>query len=955
MFNPIVKEKQLFRSSLILVFLFLSAYIFGQSGKIEGTITDSKTGETLPGATVVVVGTNLGAIADFDGHYTIPNVKPGQYQVQISFISYNPVIFEKVAVEANKVTQLNTTLAEVSVTLNNVEVVAVKRGGSELSMISAIKSTQLVASGISSQQIQRSQDRDASEVVKRIPGITILDDRFIVVRGLNQRYNNVWLNNSATPSSETDIKAFSFDVIPSSMIENMMIYKSAAPEIPADFTGGFVKIFTKNMPDKNSYSIGYSSSFSSGTTFGDFYNFETGKNNWTGFDKNRALPSYFPDNLQNASANDQIELSKRLNNNWSPFKTTAIPDQRFAFVMTHRIKLGRTTLGESTSVNYSNTNDFNTVLNRNFGVYNFVENKPGIDFDFTDSVYNQTAKTGIMNNWSWFIGNGHKIELRNLFNNQGKYRTSFRHGREYYSNTEIWSMENGFTNRQTYSGQLSGTHSFKEGNTKVDWVGGYALANRNEPDLKRIKRNLNETPSDPNYRQYGLFIPTNPLSSNAGRLFMDMNENIISLGINLEQKLSMGNYKPFFRAGFYGEKKDRNFKARKLGYIYSNLSQRDNSIQYLPTEELFSGNYFNNTTGIKLAEETSKSDSYTATNDLYAAYIGLNLPVGKKINIYGGIRAEQNRQVLNSYDRFQQPIKVVNDTLNIFPSLNITFNFTEKSLIRFAYGKSVNRPEFREVAPFPFYDFENNAVFSGNPDLKNAYVDNFDFRFERYPSQFETFSVGFFYKSFKNPIEIKYAETGSGLEYTYQNADEAQSYGVEVELRKTLGKQGLFKKISAVVNGAYIKSTINFTNTITDLNRPMAGQSPYVFNAGLYYDDAEKSKLMVSLLYNVIGKRIHIVGLPKEHEWENIPDVYEMPRHLLDLTISKKIGKHLEIKGGIKDILNQAVLYQQNIDTNVDMSFYNHGEVSVKNVKADQTFRKYKPGSYYTLGVQFQF
>lgn len=943
-----------FLSLSLLFFLFITVQGLAQTGKIEGAIIDKTTKETLVGANVVIVGTNIGVIADLDGKFSIPNLKPGEYKVQISFISYKPVLLEQVKVEAGQTKTLNIDLEEVSVTLQNVEVVAVKRSTSDASMISAIKTNQVVASGISAQQIQRSQDKDASEVVKRVPGITILDDRFIVVRGLNQRYNNVWLNNAATPSSETDIKAFSFDVIPSSTIENIMIYKSPAPEIPGDFAGGFVKIFTKNMPEGNSYTLSYSSSFASGTTFNNFSTL--GKTNYLGFaDKSRKLPEYFPSNLQNVSNTDQVELGKRLDNSWKPAETKAIPDQKVAFTMTHNIKFGKTSVGEITAVNYSFSNDFNEVQNRNYGVYNFEKNTPGLDFDFIDKVYSQSVKIGVINNWTWLVGKGQKIELRNLFNQQGKSKTSFRNGREFYSNTQIRSLENGFTERTTYSGQISGTHTLKQDVSKIDWVAGYALANRNEPDLKRVKQNLNENESDANYLKYGLFIPTSPLSSNAGRLFMDMNEDILSFGLNLDQKLAFGKFQPTLKAGIYTEKKSRTFSARKLGYIYSNQNQRDLTIQYLPVEELLSETYMNETTGIKLAEETSKSDSYDAGNELMAGYIAFSIPVGERTNIYTGVRFENNKQTLNSYDRFQQPIEVVNDTLNVFPSVNVTYNFNPKSLVRFAYGKSINRPEFREIAPFPFYDFENNAVFSGNPAIKNAYINNFDVRYEYYPSTFETFSFGLFYKNFSNPIEIKYAETGSGLEYTYQNASEAINYGAEIEIRKSLAAIGALKNVSLVLNGALIHSNIKFKNKVTDLDRPMAGQSPYVVNAGIYYEDAEKSKLMVSLIYNVIGKRIHIVGLPKEHAWENIPDIYEMPRHLLDLTISKKIGKHIEIKGGIKDILNQYVQYQQSIDAMVDMSLYNSGETAFQKVEAEQIIKRYKPGSYYTLGFQIKF
>jgi hypothetical protein len=232
----------------IFIMIFCAAAGLAQTGSIEGVVTDRNSKEVLPGVTVTIDGTTTGTSADIEGHFLIPKLKPGRYRLKVSYIGYNPATIEDVKVEAGKSTNLPIVLSENAVALEEVTITGLRKTDTDVSMLNVTRMSPLVSIAISGQQILRSQDRDASEVIRRLPGTTIIDDRFIVVRGLSQRYNAVWLNNAATPSSEADAKAFSFDVIPASMIDNMIIVKSPAPELPADFSGGFVKITTTNLP-----------------------------------------------------------------------------------------------------------------------------------------------------------------------------------------------------------------------------------------------------------------------------------------------------------------------------------------------------------------------------------------------------------------------------------------------------------------------------------------------------------------------------------------------------------------------------------------------------------------------------------------------------------------------------------------------------------------------------------
>ena len=267
----------------IIIILITSIVSQAQTGSIEGIATDRKSKDALPGVTITLEGTSIGASADVSGHFLISNLKPGKYKVKASYISYNTIFIEDVKVDASKIAKVDVSLSESTVTLEGVTVTGVKKTNTDVAMINVTRMSPLVSIAISGQQILRSQDRDASEVIRRLPGTTIIDDRFIVVRGLPQRYNTVWLNNTATPSSEADAKAFSFDVIPASMIENMVIIKSPAPELPADFSGGFVKITTVNLPEKNSFFASYGTAFAEGTTNQAFKSYKGTNTDLIGF------------------------------------------------------------------------------------------------------------------------------------------------------------------------------------------------------------------------------------------------------------------------------------------------------------------------------------------------------------------------------------------------------------------------------------------------------------------------------------------------------------------------------------------------------------------------------------------------------------------------------------------------------------------------------------------------
>jgi TonB-dependent receptor len=934
---------------LLSLSFLIQTNLFSQKGGIKGVISDSKSEEVLIGANILIQGTDLGTATDLDGSYMLQNISPGAYNLVFSYTSYKTQIV-RVTIVKDEMVELAIKLEEESIVLDGFTVTATRKSDSEVSMISSIKMSNLVVSGVSSQQISKSQDRDASEVVRRIPGVTIRDGRFVVVRGLIERYNAVWLNNASTPSSEADVRAFSFDVIPSNAIDRILIFKTPAPELPADFAGAAIQIFTKSNADENGISFSYTTGFNNQATFNKNYETYSGsKTDWLGFDNGlRNLPSNYPQdkNAMATLADNPTDVSKQLvnsigksfNKNWTTYNNAPGPNQSFNFSYSKRFLLGKVSVGNFTSLTYNNSNTFFNAEKFAYDGYDVKNEVPYYRHQYMDTRSTNNVRLGALMNWLFIFGKNQKIEFRNILNQSGEKYTNSRAGIDNGSSTRLLQKELFYQSRLTYSGQLSGTHNLNNDLTKIDWTFGYSIANRDQPDTRRIT-SLLSLDAEKN-QPYSYQFTRDPDPRLFGRLYLENAENILTANLNLNKTIEgKGSFMPQLKAGVYAENKQRTFNARNIAFVRSGTPAPDlftNSI-----ENIFNDSNINYNKGIRVAEKTAPSDSYDAVNKLLAGYVAFNLPVKNKFNLYAGLRAEHNNQTLEIASSDEPVYK--NVKTDFFPSLNSTFNFNDKNLLRLAFGRSVNRPEFREIAPFVYYDFEQVANIYGNTSLKNAYVQNLDLRYEWYPSSGETVTLGGFYKQFSNTIEAQMRQYGSDISYEYVNTKSARSIGAELDVRKSLksfednSKFSFLKDFVLVLNASIIGSQVS-TDSPTERNdvRVMQGQSPYIVNTGLYYQNA-KSGLSLSILYNRIGKRIVFIG-----DLEN-PHIWELPRNSLDFTIIKQVGKYLQLKGGVRDILNNKTNWVQYFD------FEKGGE----SVERKLDYYSFRPGTVYSLGVSF--
>jgi len=732
------------------------------------------------------------------------------------------------------------------------------------------------------------------------------------------------LNEVSTPSSEADSRAFSFDAIPGGVIDNLLVYKTPAPEIPADFSGGFIKIQTKNMPEGNQQSFNLSVGTNSGSTFHSFESVSHTAADWFGLGSAaRSLPSDFPVKIKSSLSSDELAgYTQAVNPIWGTTTVKALPDLRFTANINRIYQWGDVKVGNVMAFNYSNTFRVNQIDNRRFGIYRQDVDKPFARNDYKDQQFSQDSKFGIMYNWSFQLNPVSSIEFRNFFNQIGKSRFTNRAGEDKNNDYVIRESENFYMSRSTLSTQLSGKHNLSQKGTRIDWVAGYSYANRHEPNRNIVTYRLNQDSISPGFGKYRTF------SSDIKRFYQTLNEHVVSLGANLEKQLYIGDFSPTLKTGVFGEYKYRTFASRNFVYNF-NGSKLPTGYSYLDIENLMTTANIQNQ-GVLLKENTNKADSYNASSANYAGYVGLNMPIGSNIKVYAGVRAESNTLILNGYESDgTDPVNLNRTALDLFPSVNATYNLSDQHLFRLAYGKSINRPEFREVAPYVYYDFEQFANFEGNATLKDATVHNLDLRYEWYPTPSETFSVALFLKNFTNPIENTYYEVGGQYQYTYRNAKSAKNYGMEVDMRKNLTFIGL-SHFNLVMNASLIHSRVLFPAGSFERDRAMQGQSPYLINAGLYYNDDDKG-MKASIMYNRIGKRILYVGVVNQQIIEDIPDTYEMARNAIDLSISKKISEKMELGFGIKDLLNEPEQYKQ-------FPIYDNGGTLIKREQITRSF-----------------
>lgn len=892
---------------LIVTFLLTISASFAQKGKIEGKITDSKTGNPLAGVSVLIKETGKGIATNLDGRFVL-SVEPGKkYTLVISSTNYQSKEVNEIETGADGIAYVDVALDIKAKTGDEVVVRATTaRKESTNALISFQRTTNTVASVISSEAIRRSPDKNTAEVLKRTPGASVQEGKFIVIRGLADRYNQAMLNGILLTSTEPDRKTFSFDMIPSAMIDNIIINKAFVPEYPGEWAGGLIQVNTKDIPAKNFFTIQLGTGFNSQTIGKTFYkDQQSGKTDWLGIDDGtRNLPTSYTrkSEFDTTSAAGKTAIGKQMANAWSPKQSKGPINYSLQANGGFTTTLFGKKLGGILGITYSKSGKYQKLLNRYNNIDN-ITNVVKINSNYDDDKYIEEVTAGALGSVSLQLNPRNKISAKAIVNINSSDAVIQREG---YDNARNDSMARGseFTFKQNtfFTVQLGGEHSITKP-LKFKWYGAFNILDGYIPDQRRIIYTRDPATTDP----YRLLI-SNTLSQQSGsRIYQTLSDYIYTAGGDLSYNLKWLGQNQTIKGGYMLQVKDRLYDAQLFAnYLPSTGNQ---ALKLLTADKVFAPENFGNGLDDKFGFNSiqNKNFRYLANTILNAGFLQFDNQLTNKLRVVWGLRIEDYDQLVGSVKKWDSR-HINSKVTDYLPGLNATYKLNEKTNLRLSASQTVIRPELRELSYANLYDFELNASVQGEPKLLRTKVTNLDFRYEVYPRAGEVINAGIFYKHFKNPIEQFINGVGaSSATITYINAAEATSYGAEFEARKKLDfiSAGL-KNFTFQANAAYIHSRVK--DNVKSIDRPMQGQSPYILNFGLLYD-LEKYGFNATLLFNQIGERIYLV----QDVQAAAPDVYEAPRPVLDLQLSKKVLKKKgEVKLSIADIINKTQYFYQN-------------------------------------------
>ncbi len=894
---------------LLSVLICLGSFsLFAQKGKIEGKVTDSKTGTPVAGLTVVLKETGKATSTDLEGRFTFNAEPRKKYSITISSGNYESKEITDIETGADGIASLDISVTPKTKTGEEVVVRSTSTARKETvnALISFQKNTNTVASVISAEAIRRSPDRNTGEVLKRTPGASLQEGKFIVIRGLQDRYNQAMLNGILLTSTEPDRKTFSFDLIPASMIDNIVINKAFVPEYPGEWAGGLIQVNTKDIPSKNFFTVQMGTGFNSQTLGKNFYKDTKGKYDWLGIDDgSRALPASYTRKAEFdiLSPAEKTAIGKQMRNAWSPSSSNAPINFAFQASGGFTTSVFGKKLGGIFGINYNKSNKYIKLLNRT-NVIDNITNAVSIVSNYDDDKYQQEVTAGALGSLSLMLNPRNKISLKGIINVTSPQTVTQRAGNDYSRGDLLKGTEMVFKENTFATVQLSGEHNITKP-LKLKWYGAFNILDGYVPDQRRILYSKSAGGSDP----YSLVL-ANSLSQQSGsRIYQSLSDYIYTGGGDVSYSLNISGLNQTIKGGYMIQVKDRLYDAQ----LFANYLPIDNpSLRLLPAGQVFAAENFGNGTDNKIAFDAIKGNTfrYLANTILNAGFIQFDNQLSKALRVVWGVRVENYDQLVGSVKKWD-PRHTYSSLTDFLPGLNATYKLNNKSNLRLSGSQTVIRPELRELASLNLYDFELNASVQGNPLLKRTKVTNLDLRYELYPRAGEVFTIGAFYKKFENPIE-QYFNGGSGGASTvnYLNAKEANAYGAELEIRKKLDFTQALKNFTFQGNVSYIYSRVK-DNTLK-LNRAMQGQSPYVLNFGLMYD-LEKQGITATLLFNQIGERIYFVRDVANAD----PDIYEAPRPVLDFQLAKKIlAKKGEIRLNVADIINQKQYFYQNVGSN---------------------------------------
>jgi len=924
---------------IALFFSFFTLQITAQQSVIRGTITEDATGEPLPGVTVFVEGTTIGAMSDFDGEFSIP-IAPGLYDLRVSFISYETINIKGLKVEPGKVSLLdNLKMKEANFELAEVVVTAAAVRNTEAALMTVKAKAANMLDGISSSNFRKIGDSDAASSIKRVPGVSVEGGKYVFVRGLGDRYTKTILNGMDIPGLDPDRNTLQMDIFPTNIIDNIIVYKTFAAELPADFTGGIIDIATKDFPEQRTSSISLGAGYNPDMHLNkDFLTYEGGTTDWLGFDDGtRKIPAtedipQYTEVFLNPNS-EQAMRYKEILSSFNPVLAASnkqnFIDYNLGYSLGNQINRPKASWGYSLNLSYKSETEF--YKDADFGRVGIYPQKDSTRFERREYNVGNLGISNVMVNG--MLGLAYKtktskirLNLLRLQNGESTAGVFDYEGSDKGSNFVAFQQILEYNERSMTNALLSGKHVFAGNSWEIEWKVSPTLSRIYDPDIRFTRYEIR---GENSWR----------IGTETGfpeRIWRELNEYNLNGQLGLTLNFNVLGRKAKLLAGSGYTFKERDFIVRNFNLNIRNVPLTGDMNELFFPENLWPLNGDRNKgTTYEAPFLPDNSNKFDADMTNIAGYASVELSPFARMRSIIGIRVED---FLLRYSGQNQQGEVFNneevlDQFDFFPTVNLIYSITEKQNLRLAYAKTIARPSFKEMSYAEIFDpisgkifvgglFEDKDNISGvvywDGKLQTTDIHNLDLRWEMFQDQGQMFSVSGFYKKFYKPIEIvQFVQMVNAFQP--RNVGDGRVFGVEIEARKNLNFINPYLSyLTFVTNLSVISSRIEMTDSefasrqlwardgeTVDNYREMAGQAPYLINAGFLFEGVENGFFKdteLALFYNVQGPTLQIVGIVDR------PDIYSLPFHSLNFNASKKFGKSKRAQIGIKidNLLSQS-------------------------------------------------
>ncbi len=922
---------------IILFALFLSLSTLAQTkGTINGTITDKDANNTpLAFANAFIKDTSTSATTDEAGKFSLA-IEPGNYILQLSFIGYESVEVP-VTVVAGQTVTVNKAIGSGGYKLEDVKIQgASSNREKETALLIDQKKAVEIKQSIGAQEMSRKGVSDVEEGLTKITGITKVDGRGLFVRGLEDRYNNLLINDLQAPSNSPFKKIIPLDLFPTDIVGVLNVYKTFNPNISGDFAGATINIETaqpRTSITKISTGVGYTT----GNNGEDFLISEDAKTTqgFLGFiGKDRALPEAFGPRPSGVILTPSQYNESSNQNNWNVNKSSSPINSSAGFLHTEKFSLkNNTTLNYIFSINAENNYQIRNGVDRTFnqGQGNYDNNLNTTKYTYATTFSGLAGVRFKSKRFSIAINSFLLKSTSSIIQDQLGFTNSLS------TNPNILLRVNQFEESKYWNNQILANYTIND-NQSLKGGFSYVKTEFGQPDRKFI---TGEKVNDTDIKiTYG--------GNNLIRQFLDVSGDRYFSGM-LEYNLKLN--------------KTESGKSNRISIGYNGFSNEEvSSYRFIFGKPLISNTYITNINEISnpisndvnagllnFTEESTGDYKTKLFQNVNSGYANGFLNFGEKWEINGGVRVENSIREIK-YREIGDPFsakfrKLTKEKLDVLPSLNAKYAVTENNNIRFAASKTLTRPASIEVMPIQYVN-PDGTVELGNPNLNNSDNINVDLKYEIFPNAKELIAVGVFGKQIKNPIERIFIPTASsgGQITTYQNSKDATLFGAEIELLLQL------KRVSPMLDNfsfgfnislMQTKVTVDFVKNPLEnnKNRDLQGAANWVINSDLKYDFQfnEDMKNSISLVYGVSGDRIYAVGTA------GLDNIYERPFSKVDFIWTSKLSKNIEAKFAVDNILNPKFKRELGDNSQVNIT------------ETDLTVKDFKRGTGFSLNINYTF